>query len=79
MKKISLSLIMICGLLVFAYCTKSDSGNGSSNPEEFCNEAGCAVSEINKQRCIEWYYACMAASPDAKDDECVAGALAICK
>lgn len=77
MKKIVFALIMFGGFLAFANCTKSETSG--SDPNQFCNEAGCALSEANKQRCIEFYENCMAANPDANDDECVAGALAVCK
>lgn len=76
MKRIALSLILFGGVTLFAGCEKEAT---NSDPEVFCNEAGCAVSEVNKQKCIEFYNTCIATSPESSDDECIAGALAICK
>ena len=78
MKKIMFTAVLLGGFLLFANCEKEEE-SGASDPNVFCNEAGCAVSDANKQKCIEFYESCMAANPDANDDECVAGALAICK
>lgn len=78
MKKIIFSTVLLGGFLLFANCEK-ESESGASDPNVFCNEAGCAISEVNKQKCVDFYNACITENPDVNDDECVAGALAICK
>jgi hypothetical protein len=77
MKKLIFTTVLMGGVLLFS-CSKEEESS-TSDPNVFCNEAGCAISEVNKQKCINFYNACMASNPDANDDECVAGALAICK
>jgi len=78
MKRIVFNLLLVVGLFSLYGCEK-ETTSSNSDPNVFCNEAGCAVSDANKQKCIDFYNSCMAANPDANDDECVAGALAICK
>ena len=50
MKKRSFTTVLLGGFLFFVNCEKEDSAGGSSDPNVFCNEAGCAVSDANKQR-----------------------------
>jgi hypothetical protein len=75
-------IALMTGLLVVFACseeeTPTDQGGGGPDPNVFCNEAGCILSETLKNQCIEAFNTCIANEP-ANEEECIALAILICQ
>ena len=66
------------GLMTGAYSC-SDDETPALDPNVFCDENLCVSNPDLKQECIDAFNDCLAANPDANDDECAATALLKCK
>lgn len=49
------------------------------DPSLFCNETYCSADAAKNQECTEFFAACLIENPEANADECVAGALGVCR
>ena len=61
--------------VVFSRCKKEDERH---DPNVSCNKSKYATNDTFKNQSIDAFNKCMAAEPDANDDEAAATALLIC-
>ena len=74
--KILILSLLFGGMTAMYSCGGDDD---DLDPNVFYDENLCSTSNALKQQCINAFNTCMAANPDANDDECAATALLICK
>jgi hypothetical protein len=49
------------------------------DPSLFCNETYCSSDPAVNEECSTFYAACLVENPDLNSEECVAGALGVCR